>query len=781
MPEAPASEASNRPRRLLTAAGAVSLAAAALLVGVLSFQRIWPVDYWWQRGVGEYVLSHGVPSHDVFSYTNPQHPWLETRWGYCVALFSLTRALGHEAASIARTLIVLATFGLAAAAGLVGARRQGWALHGTVIAGGVVAVAAMASSQRMVVRPETVSVFFLAVFLWVIARRMQAPTRWVWVLPLVEAMWANTHGFFPLGPAVTGAWLVGETIEWALARAGWAVPDPDRASRVRQAGIITAIVGLAMLINPYGPRALLLPLTQFLALSGETAQKGYILELTSPFAFGDRYTALWWYKAMIGVATASVLLAPRRQRAFWLIVTGAMFALSAAAIRNIPLFAIAATAMAIRGLCVSPIWEWRPVARGAPWALAAGSIGLAIFCVVQVRLVATDRFAVQQRDTNQFGIGLARHRYPVRAIEFLKSTGATGPMFNSLGIGSYALAQGIPVFIDPRGEVFEQAILGEYREITEPPMKFDEYARKYGFRSAVIDTDAFPLITHIAHLPGWRLVYLDEVAAVLLRDDESPQTQAIDLARDQARWLEEARSRMPRPTVYESAGWADRVTSPVPYYRLGKTCFALGWYQAARSLFEDAIAAYPPAFAPEDLEYLVYTASLAGDRAASATYAQQWEARAPLDPTRARASMLALLKLGDAVAARPFAERLAKADPRDAEAIAAAGTVALMQSRFGEAERWIRQAVELSPATAGYHRLLGQSLAMQIKTEEAIRELSRALELDPGEVAAASTGAMLLSRVGRRDEALAWAERALKISPNDPQATQVIRSLRPTP
>ena len=55
-----------------------------VLAGALSVRRIWNDDFFWQSATGAYVLEEGVPRHDPFSWTNPEHRRIELRWSWCV-------------------------------------------------------------------------------------------------------------------------------------------------------------------------------------------------------------------------------------------------------------------------------------------------------------------------------------------------------------------------------------------------------------------------------------------------------------------------------------------------------------------------------------------------------------------------------------------------------------------------------------------------------------------------------------------------------------------------
>src|ERR1039457_474520 len=59
---------------------------------------------------------------------------------------------------------------------------------------------------RLCERPELFSLLFLAGFLAVLGRAGERP-RWLWLLPAIQILWVNCHGFFVLGPMVLAAYV----------------------------------------------------------------------------------------------------------------------------------------------------------------------------------------------------------------------------------------------------------------------------------------------------------------------------------------------------------------------------------------------------------------------------------------------------------------------------------------------------------------------------------------------------------------------------------------------
>ena len=81
---------------------------------------------------------------------------------------------------------------------LITARRRSWPVWTMILAW---LPALLVLSGRMYVRPETLSLLYLSIYLAVICRWDRFPLL-AWLLPLVQLAWVNTHGLFVLGPIV---------------------------------------------------------------------------------------------------------------------------------------------------------------------------------------------------------------------------------------------------------------------------------------------------------------------------------------------------------------------------------------------------------------------------------------------------------------------------------------------------------------------------------------------------------------------------------------------------
>src|SRR4051794_140107 len=90
---------------------------ALRLVLLLYFLLAWAIgivyldpDFGWHLRTGQYILSHGIPKTDPFSYTMPNFPFVDHAWLTDIALFVLNMQVGS--AALAGAFALLTTFAL---------------------------------------------------------------------------------------------------------------------------------------------------------------------------------------------------------------------------------------------------------------------------------------------------------------------------------------------------------------------------------------------------------------------------------------------------------------------------------------------------------------------------------------------------------------------------------------------------------------------------------------------------------------------------------------------
>ncbi len=217
------------------------------LTFLLGFFPLKDTDFWWHLRTGDLILSTGkVPHKDLYTYTVPDAGWIDLHWGFQV-LISLGYGLGGvPLLNLAKAVITTGAVALL----LLGCRRRGWPVWVAVL-GWLPGLLVL--SGRMYVRPETLSLWWMSVVIWVVFRWRERP-RYVWLLPGVFLFWVNTQGLFALGFVILAMGI----LDAAMRPSMWRRDRRDWWARLIAACSLSVI---ACLINPYGLRGLLFPLS----------------------------------------------------------------------------------------------------------------------------------------------------------------------------------------------------------------------------------------------------------------------------------------------------------------------------------------------------------------------------------------------------------------------------------------------------------------------------------------------------------------------------------------
>lgn len=646
-----------------------ALASVALLTLATCARRIWATDFWWQIATGRYVLEHGWPRGDVFSYTVPGAEWIELRWIFFVVEALLFDHLGAGSLVALKCLIVTATFATIA-----------WPFSKRVdatVLSAVIAIAVLAASQRFFVRPELTSWLLIAVFAVAAHRFRSGAGRGLWWLLALQLLWVNSHPLFFFGPAILAC---------AAVASLW-----DRRERVKPLAAVALAAGAVSLINPYGIKGLLFPVTLFLEIRDSLFSE-IITELASPFAVEQGQVAFLFYRVLIGVAVLTTAINWRRIDPFWLLLAIPQLYLSVVSLRNLPLFAICAVPLVLHNLSSFEIPRKLRLVLGT--VVIVGSL----FCVQQL---VTDRWYVRQGDSNAFGFGIAAHRYPIALAPQLPSTrrempGQTLRVFGSMRSSAYLLSRGWLTFLDPRTEVYGEEVYREWIEAQRDPETLEALLDRYEVDRLVFDAGD-PALQTAVRLKSWRFRHLDSSAISFVRthgagDADLVFTKLLDEIGAPRAWNER------RP-------W-QRVDSPTVYLRIADSAYALGAYEAAGRALDHAQRAAP-------------WLDLSGNRAALELAAEAARADGALERAQA------LVEAGDVPGAAAVLGEAVQEFPDRWQPRAALARLAASAGQRAAAIRGIELALELEPDEPSMLEDLWRWNLEEGRTAEAERALAR--------------------------------------------------------
>jgi len=115
-----------------------------------------------------------------------------------------------------------------------------------------------------------------------------------------------------------------------------------------------------------------------------------------------------------------------------------------------------------------------------------------------------------------------QHAFPVDAVDFILEQGIAGSMYNLYHWGGYLVWRLYPeqkVFIDGRADVYTDAFIDEYLQVYQLQDNWQEPLDRHGVTLVIIDEGSC-LSTVLNESPDWERRYVDEKAAVFVRQEE---------------------------------------------------------------------------------------------------------------------------------------------------------------------------------------------------------------------------------------------------------------------
>src|SRR6266498_1369268 len=499
--------------------GAVVAGAALVALGPIA-----DGDIYWHLAAGDEILRRGALLRtDPFTVSAAGRAWVDVHWLFQVAVALIHRAFGFGGLSVAKAVLVAAG---AAIATRTAERAAGPAARDLCAA--VLLGLLFLARHLLPLRPIVATLFFLATFLAVLERHRvdtSAPARRaLFVLPALRAIWVNCQGLAPLGPALIGAYFLGNIIS----AAGPGAPSPARRL-LSPLGL--AFVGclLASFATPYGLDAVRLParlLARIAPAAGNVFSTAiaenvppFVLERTSP----EMASHLRWVLALMGAAM--LLVRPRLVAAHAFVLCG-FTALALMANRNVILLYWVLAPIGAIGLAPEAARRWSAT-RAAAW-LARSTPNGAGPAVVGAVLAA-----VLASELGLAGVALAREapigaptafHFPTESARRLAAIGARGPVFAPDQHGGFLAFEvpGLRPYIDTRLVLHSAREYEDYLALFDEPARFDALDARERFPYVVLTT-AYPdrylgLVAHLVGSPGWKVLYTDGSEILFGRD-----------------------------------------------------------------------------------------------------------------------------------------------------------------------------------------------------------------------------------------------------------------------
>jgi hypothetical protein len=478
-----------------------------LLIFAAAARPITDPDFWWHLRTGQYILeTRSIPYSDMFSSVRFGSEWVTHEWLSEVLMCGVFRASGYGGLIAFFALVIAASFWITY-------RRCEVHAPNAYIAGLVLMLGASAAIPTWGVRPQMFSMFFAAIFLWVLDKYAhEKNSRGVWWLVPVMILWVNMHAGFAVGLALILVTIAGVALDsYILEKLSllqiW--------RRVRQLVVLWIVTLAAVNINPNGPRLYSYPF--------ETLRSGammrYIQEWRPPDFQDPTFLALL---VLIIITFCVLAISPKPAPPSELLLLCGTAAVTLRSARNVPFFALVATPILARH-----VWAW--VSRhGDAVALLSTDrrvlSSVASFAVIAVNvllliIVPIAAGAVRLRNATLSQSSIEARDYPTAAVEFLQTQNVTQPIYNEYHWGGYLIWKLYPryrVFIDGRADVYGDQLMEEFFKVHDGTTVWRKVLDQHGIKSVLVEPN-----TAIASLlrqdQDWQNVFEDHKAVIFVR------------------------------------------------------------------------------------------------------------------------------------------------------------------------------------------------------------------------------------------------------------------------
>jgi hypothetical protein len=458
------------------------------LVFILAHGKVADPDIFWHLHNADYLVhTHHLPASDMYSFTIPGYPWMNHEWLAELPYYFAWRAFGLQGIEIVE-MAVLGFIYLGI-------------LYLSYKASGNFKAAVLASSYsvflgRVSFGPRTILFGYccLVVLLIILQRLRQKGHAPLWLIPPLFCLWVNTHGSWFIGMLIFSTIVAAGMVKfnWGMIEA-----EPWTASQRKNLLVAWGASVVALFVNPFGAKLVFYPLD--LAFR----QKLNIEHVEEWVSVNFHDARGKFVIVLLFILIVSSLLRPRRWGLAELALT--LFALYSGLtyIRFLFLLGVIVAPVLAKTLDFVPPYRREldtPVVN--TFAILLMVAGIAYYWPHEAQL---------QRSVDD--------QYPVKAVAYLQSHPATGPVVNYYLWGGYLNWKDpdLKVFVDGRADIFEyNGIFKDYLALLmleDPDSILDKYKAHY-----VLLPLHDPFTHFMEHDDKWKTAYRDQLSVLFERN-----------------------------------------------------------------------------------------------------------------------------------------------------------------------------------------------------------------------------------------------------------------------
>ncbi|NTU46680.1 hypothetical protein HGA88_03560 [Candidatus Roizmanbacteria bacterium] len=485
--------------------------------------------------LGEIILKTGaIPNTNLFTYTNPQFPFVNHHWLFEVIAYLTFHTMGVTPLLVGKALLIIAS--------VLIVWRTAWKITGFWAAIGAATIVIPLLLERPDIRPEVFGYFFFAVMMGILyasekhpsfrlarnrceedsrqAGVTMQPTAWCWALqgiawyPVLLALWSNVHVTFVFGLFLTIIF-IGERFL-------------TRQLSTKMMFFTAVAFFIVPFLNPHGVTGFFYPFFIF-------QNYGYsIVENQNVFFLAQmtHNTLLPYFFAVspVVIAAGITLIITKKYRSA--LILAVFFTLAIYQIRHWPFFVFAAIIPLAEALqfLISAVSQKKP--QLFPYAKWGGIIvGIALLLWGSGNLISNSYYRIFDHQ-RQFGLRIEEDYK--KATDFVKANQLPQPIFNNFDNGGYldyALYPQYKTYVDNRPEAFPAEFLQKkYVQLEQDNNNRMRYFQNYGIQTVIVShTDATPWAGHfLANMiqdKEFKLVYYDSTSVIFVKNSQLPDVR----------------------------------------------------------------------------------------------------------------------------------------------------------------------------------------------------------------------------------------------------------------
>ncbi|MDD5415940.1 MAG: hypothetical protein PHE48_02965 [Candidatus Daviesbacteria bacterium] len=473
-----------------------------LLFFVFSF--LFKTDHSFDQDLGRHLKlgeiiwqTKNVPPTNLFSYTYPDFPFINSHWLFEVLVYLGQQTIGLQAVLVLKILTILLAVWLV----LETIPKKQYLLLPVAF------IFLHTLRERPELRPEIFSFLFTALTIYLLDKFEKTRTKLVSLLPVIQLLWVNIHIYFIIGIILQAIFLLHLSYQYLRLH--------PKGVKLKLLGIIFTLSVAVSLINPSGLKGVLNPFL-YSTNYGYTIVENQTMFLLESINF--RNPNFLFVKLASAAILLSIAVALFKKRLLIKNLLLAVFGLTLALanVRSFPYLVFISLPAILENF-------------GTPKLTLLHKF----FIVITVPLLCLESFFYLNGDYYQYTSSDNRPRLEFKesgknALDFVLKNDLPQPVFNNFDIGSYITYRGWPkyrVFIDGRpGEYPKEFFQSVYIPMQSDPQKFKEVEQKFGFKTIIFShTDQTPwgkaFLASIVKDPDWKIVYVDDFMIILVKNN----------------------------------------------------------------------------------------------------------------------------------------------------------------------------------------------------------------------------------------------------------------------